>query len=206
VTCPTTRDAAAGQVCPTDGDYCVYADLSCACTNCSTGPVNYCGGNFTWQCAAPNADLACPPGIPLLGSACSTSAQSCAYACGPGNGRTCKQGAWYASSGGPCPVSTRRAKKDILYLGPADRQRIADDLARFKLATYEYRDPALSGKRHLGFIIEDVPGSPAVDRDGNMVDLYGYASMLVAAVQAQGEEIGKLKAELVRLKRQTRSK
>jgi hypothetical protein len=206
VTCPATRDVAAGQVCLTDQSYCVYGDLSCLCTNCSTGPVSFCGGSFTWHCAAPNADLACPPGIPLLGSACSTSAQSCAYACGPGNGRTCKQGAWYASSGGPCPVSTRGAKKDILYLGPADRQHIADDLARFKLATYEYRDPALSGKRHLGFIIEDVPGSPAVDRDGNMVDLYGYASMLVAAVQAQGEEISKLKAELVRLKRQMHGK
>jgi hypothetical protein len=33
-----------------------------------------------------------------------------------------------------------------------------------------------------------------------MVDLYGYASMLVAAVQAQGKEISQLKAELARLK------
>ena len=88
----------------------------------------------------------------------------------------------------------------------SERERIAGDVARLKLATYEYRDPALAGKRHLGFIIEDVPGSPAVDRDGNMVDLYGYASMLVAAVQAQGEEIAKLKAELARLKTRLRSK
>jgi hypothetical protein len=206
VTCPVTRDAAAGQVCPTDQAYCMYGDLSCACTNCSTGPVNFCGGSYTWHCAAPNADPACPPGIPLLGSACSANGQVCTYACGAGGGRTCKQGAWYTSNGGPCPVSARRAKKDILYLGPADRQRIADDLARFRLATYEYRDPALAGQRHLGFIIEDVPGSPAVDRDGNMVDLYGYASMLVAAVQAQGEEIRKLKTELSRLKRQAHGK
>jgi hypothetical protein len=103
-------------------------------------------------------------------------------------------------------VSTRRAKKDIVYLDPAARRRIAADLARFKLATYEYRDPALGGKRHLGFIIEDVPGSPAVDRDGNMVDLYGYTSMLVAAMQTQGEEIARLKAELARLKLRLRAK
>jgi len=206
VTCPATRDAAASQACPTDQAYCVYGDLSCVCTNCSTGPVNYCGGSYTWHCAVPNADPACPSGIPLLGSACSTSGQTCTYACGPGGARACKQGAWYASAGGPCPVSTRRAKKDILYLDPSDRQRIADDLAHFKLATYEYRDPALAGKRHLGFIIEDVPGSPAVDGDGNMVDLYGYASMLVAAVQAQGEELKKLKSELSRLKRQAHAK
>jgi len=127
-----------------------------------------------------------------------------AHACGTGNARTCKGGAWYSANGGPCPVSSRRAKKDVVYLAPAERRHIADDVARFKLATYEYKDPALAGRRHLGFIIEDVPGSPAVDRDGNMVDLYGYASMLVAAVQAQGEEIAKLKADLARLRRQSR--
>ena len=206
VTCPATRDAASGQVCPTEGAYCTYGDLTCACTNCTNGPVASCAGNPTWHCASPNADAVCPAGIPLLGSACTTDGKTCTYACGTGNARTCKKGAWYTANGGPCPVSSRRAKKDIVYLGSNDRQRLADDVARFKLATYEYRDPALAGKRHLGFIIEDVPGSPAVDRDGNMVDLYGYASMLVAAVQAQGEEIAKLKAELLRLGRQRRAK
>ena len=206
VTCPATRDAAAGQACPTEGAYCTYGDLTCACTNCTNGPVTSCAGDPTWHCAAPNADTACPAGIPLLGSACPTDGKTCTYACGTGNARTCKQGAWYTANGGPCPVSSRRAKKEIVYLEPRDRQRLAEDLAHFKLATYEYRDPALAGKRHLGFIIEDVPGSPAVDRDGNMVDLYGYASMLVAAVQAQGEEIAKLKAELARLGRQARAK
>jgi hypothetical protein len=205
VTCPATRDAAAGQACPTEGAYCTYGDLTCACTNCTNGPVTSCTGDPTWHCAAPNADAACPAGIPLLGSACASDGKTCTYACGTGNARTCKTGAWYTANGGACPVSSRRAKKEIVYLGPSERQRLADDLARFKLATYEYRDPALAGKRHLGFIIEDVPGSPAVDRDGNMVDLYGYASMLVAAVQAQGEEIAKLKAELARLGRLPRA-
>jgi len=204
VTCPATRDAAAGQTCPAEGAYCTYGDLTCACTNCTSGPVTSCSGNPTWHCAAPNADASCPAGIPLLGAACSTEGKTCTYACGTSNARTCKGGAWYSANGGPCPVSSRRAKKDVVYLEPAERQHIADDVARFRLATYEYKDPALAGKRHLGFIIEDVPGSPAVDRDGNMVDLYGYASMLVAAVQAQGEEIAKLKADLARLRRQSR--
>jgi hypothetical protein len=206
VTCPATREAAAGQACTASGAYCTYGDLSCQCTNCTTGPVDSCAGDPTWHCAAPNADATCPAGIPLLGSACTTANQTCSYSCGAGGARLCKGGAWYSASGGPCPVSNRRAKKDIVYLRQADRLRLADELARFKLATYEYRDPALAGKRHLGFIIEDVPGSPAVDRDGNMVDLYGYASMLVAAVQAQGEEIAKLKTELARMKRHSRSK
>ena len=52
----------------------------------------------------------------------------------------------------------------------------------------------------------DVPGSPAVDRDGTMVDLYGYTSMLVAAVQAQGEALAKLQTELAQVKRRLRAK
>jgi hypothetical protein len=200
VTCPATRESAAGQTCPTDGAYCVYGDLSCACNNCRDGSVVVCEGALTWHCQTPNADATCPAGIPLLGTACTTDGKTCTYACGTGGARLCKKGAWYSADGGPCPVSARREKKDIVYIGQAERERIASDLARFKLATYEYRDPTLAGKRHLGFIIDDVPGSPAVDRDGNMVDLYGYASMLVAAVQAQGEEIACLKAELAKMK------
>ena len=206
VTCPTTRDAATGQACPTQGAYCSYGDLTCSCTNCSTGPVALCTGSPTWHCAAPNADATCPEGMPLLGTACTTEGKTCTYACGTGNGRICKQGAWYSANGGPCPVSSRRAKKNIVYLNEIERQRIASDVARLRLATYEYRDRALAGKRHLGFIIEDVPGSPAVDRDGNMVDLYGYASMLVAAFQEQSREIADLKAEIAHLKRASAKK
>ena len=206
VTCPATRDAAAGQACPTQGAYCSYGELACECTNCSTGPVALCTGSPTWHCEAPNADAACPAGMPLLGTACTTEGKACTYACGTGNARTCKQGAWYSANGGPCPVSSRRAKKNIVYLNEIERQRIAGDVARLRLATYEYRDRALAGKRHLGFIIEDVPGSPAVDRDGNMVDLYGYASMLVAAVQEQARQIADLKAEIAQLKRTSAKK
>jgi len=202
VTCPATREGASGQTCPTQDAYCTYADLTCQCTNCFSGPVAGCGGPLTWHCAIPNADAACPAGSPLLGSACATADKTCTYACGPGGAWLCKQGAWYTASGGPCPVSSRRAKKNILYLSEAERKRVAEDLARFKLATYEYRDPALGERRYLGFIIEDVPGSsPAVDRDGTMVDLYGYTSMLLAAVQAQGEALAKLQTELAQVKR-----
>jgi hypothetical protein len=205
-TCPATREAAADQACTTKGAYCSYGDLACECTNCSSGPISLCTGFPTWHCAAPNADATCPAGMPLLGTACSTEGKACTYACGTGNGRTCKQGAWYAADGGQCPVSSRRAKKDIVYLSEIERQHIASDVARLRLATYEYRDRALAGKRHLGFIIEDVPGSPAVDRDGNMVDLYGYASMLVAAFQEQSREIADLKAEIAQLKRASAKK
>jgi hypothetical protein len=53
---------------------------------------------------------------------------------------------------------------------------------------------------------EVLPGSPALDRDGTMVDLYGNASMMVAAVQAQGEALAKLQAEFAQVKRRLRAK
>jgi len=200
VTCPATREAAAGQACTPLDAYCGYGDLTCQCTNCTSGPVMSCSGATTWHCAAPNADATCPAGIPALGSACAVEGKTCTYACGDGNGRVCKQGYWFSATGGPCPVSSRRAKKDIRYVDDKDQRALAEALLRFKLATYEYTDPALAGRKRLGFIIEDVPQSPAVDRDGNMVDLYGYTSMVVAALQQQAKEIERLKQELSSLR------
>lgn len=111
ITCPDTRAQAAGQVCPTEGAYCTYGDLTCQCTNCNTGgPVSVCSGDPTWHCATPNPDPACPQGIPMLGSACTSETLSCTYGCGSDNRRICTQGVWYATNGGPCPVvSSRRA-------------------------------------------------------------------------------------------------
>ena len=46
----------------------------------------------------------------------------------------------------------------------------------------------------------DVGQSPAVSPDGTTVDLYGYASMAVAAIQAQEREIAALKGEVAALR------
>jgi hypothetical protein len=50
--------------------------------------------------------------------------------------------------------------------------------------------------KHLGFIIEDQPESLAVDQTHHRVDLYGYVSMMVAAMQVQEKEIAALRQEL----------
>ena len=66
-----------------------------------------------------------------------------------------------------------------------------------RLATYNYKgqfgDPDV---KHLGFIIEDNPQSFAVDRGNDRVDLYGYLSMVVAAMQVQEKEIAELRRQL----------
>jgi hypothetical protein len=73
-----------------------------------------------------------------------------------------------------------------------------------KLATYRYTAQGPQGARHLGFIIDDDPQSPAVDAQRDMVDLYGYLSMAVATLQQQQAEIRTLKAEVQALKQRRR--
>ena len=53
----------------------------------------------------------------------------------------------------------------------------------------------------LGFIIEDVEPSLSVDAPDDMVDLYGYTTMTVAALQAQARELAALRREVAGLKR-----
>lgn len=55
-------------------------------------------------------------------------------------------------------------------------------------------------KLRLGFLIDDDPASPAVRPDGERVDLYGYTSLAIAALQEQQAEIDALKAEVEALK------
>jgi hypothetical protein len=108
--------------------------------------------------------------------------------------------------GGYCPISLRDAKRDIRYLDATDLERLRDDLLHMKLARWRYRTDAQSDPDRLGFIIDDLdaagagPASPAVAPDGSHVDLYGYASLAVAAIQAQAREIEALKREVAALR------
>jgi len=101
-----------------------------------------------------------------------------------------------------CPISRRDAKRDISYLDDRDLDRVLDDIRRLRLATYRYKGEAEPARDHLGFIIDDVGDSPAVAADGGHVDLYGYASMAVAAIQAQQKRIDALEREVVALRRE----
>jgi hypothetical protein len=110
------------------------------------------------------------------------------------------------TNGGMCPISRRAAKRNIHYLGDQDRARLRDQLLELKLATYEYALPGLPDGAHLGFIIDDVGHeSPSIAADGDHVDLYGYASLAVAAIQAQAREIAVLQRELAVLRAELES-
>ncbi|HEX2572815.1 MAG TPA: hypothetical protein VH877_24910 [Polyangia bacterium] len=101
---------------------------------------------------------------------------------------------------GGCPISRRAEKRDIVYLGPSELERIHHQVRALKLATYRYRFQAADAPRRLGFMIDDQSGSPAVDPERDMVDLYGYTSMAVAALQSQAQEIETLQREVTELR------
>jgi len=101
-----------------------------------------------------------------------------------------------------CPISRRAYKENIRYLGAADLRRLHDELMKFPLATYRYKGPQVCSQTHLGFVIDDIEPSEAVDAGREMVDLYGYTSMAVAALQTQARDIEALKREVANLRRQ----
>lgn len=207
-TCPATREAAQGNLCTPEGAMCSYDGLACACTRCPD-PYPLCRElpAPVWACDAPNPDAECPAAIPNLGMACAPEGKLCSYGCERGMDRQCTGGVWVEqSSPGGCPISRRRAKRDIAYLSPAELDRLAHDVSRLPLATFEYVDPALAGRRHLGFIIEDAPESFAVDPERSQVDLYGYTSLVLAAAQAQARRIDALEREVRALRRARRGR
>lgn len=121
-------------------------------------------------------------------------------ACDPGDG--CNRRLLCSTSdpthGGQCPISRRRYKQDVRYLGAGEIQRLHDELMKFPLATYRYRHAA--SQTHLGFVIDDVEPSLSIDSGGDIVDLYAYTTMAVAALQAQDRKIEALERELQELR------
>jgi len=110
------------------------------------------------------------------------------------------------TDGGMCPISRRAYKTNIEYLSAEDLGRLHDALLKFRLASYQYAIPGASPASHLGFIIDDVAPSPSVAEGGDTVDLYGYASMAVAAVQTQAREIAALQREVESLRASIKSR
>jgi hypothetical protein len=104
--------------------------------------------------------------------------------------------------GSGCPVSRREFKRDIRELDRAEVERIYSELRDIKLTTYQYKTDPTESPRRLGFIIDDTKSPYPINADGTSVDLYGYMSMAVAAIQSQSREIQALRAEVARLKRE----
>ncbi len=168
---------------------------------CSAGPLNY-----YLTCGAPVCGGWTDKGIALCtkeqqaGGPCKVDGEVCDPKDGCNALLKCTTSDPKQQPGG-CPISKAKYKSDIHYLQQSEAKRLADRLLATRLATYRYTAQGPEGARHLGFIIDDDPTSPAVDARRDMVDLYGYLSMAVATLQQQQAEIGQLKAEVKRLSR-----
>jgi len=101
-----------------------------------------------------------------------------------------------------CPVSKAKYKRNIVYIDSAKSQSLADDVYNMKIAEWQYTKEAAEHKEHLGFIIDDNPNSPAVHANGEQVDLYGYTSMAVVAIQQQQAQIERLEKRIAELEKQ----
>ena len=99
-----------------------------------------------------------------------------------------------------CPISKAQYKTEIQYLTPSDQDQLSNQLLQTRLASYRYTASGPQGRRHLGFIIDDDPHSPAVDPERDMVDLYGYLSMAVATIQNQQRQIDQLQQQIKALR------
>ncbi len=200
--CPATRETADGQSCDTVGAVCTFGGSLCACTPCVRFPIETCSRPPFWSCdAVPGGG--CPVASPRFGEVCTQDGLSCEYGCNSPNGSVmCRDGVWQRGDFRDCPISTRRAKRDITYLSPAEVDALAAQIRATRLATYEYTLPAMAGRRRLGFILEDQPGSFAADPERSQVDLYGFASLLAATVQSQDRQLRDMRRRIETLERQ----
>ena len=97
-------------------------------------------------------------------------------------------------------MSRRIYKRDITPVDDPTLERLYDELRRIQLTTYQYKQDPPAAPRRLGFIIDDTKTPYPINPDGTTVDLYGYLSMAVAAIQVQSREIEDLRREVARLK------
>jgi hypothetical protein len=103
---------------------------------------------------------------------------------------------------GGCPISRASYKKDIHLLSDGDLETYRDQLVALPLATYRYREAPSGSRLHLGFLIDGHESLACVEPDRDQVDLYGYASMAVAALKVQAREIDELKKDVAALRKE----
>ena len=217
---PPTTGCQSDFDCPVLASCKLCPDGSCApvIAKCESGQcvTNYgtCGttGSLQWYmtCGDPicRADGAggsssgYPPCDPSLGQKLGGPCDKDGQICDPGG--TCGEKLMCAASdpthGGNCPISRAKYKTEIEYVSSDERSRLAQDVETIPLVRYKYKDAP--ERTHLGFIIEDIEPSPSVDSKNDRVDLYGYTSMAVAAIQEQKRAIDDLKHQVAELRRE----
>jgi hypothetical protein len=181
--------------------------LTGGCSSDGNGNADGGGGALRWyqtcgdpvcspyDAGAPGGSVACT--TEKVGGACTAGAAMCDPGVGCGVLLRCTDKDPRLQPGG-CPISRRSYKRDVRYLDGTDLAALESQVRALRLARYRYKDAP--GRERLGFMIDDVPGSPAVDEPRDMIDLYAYTSMVVATVQRQAARLDAQEREIARLR------
>jgi hypothetical protein len=188
-----------GFVCPEDADAgAADAGSGGASGSAASGAFHWFQGCGTPVCRADDNPFDDPSirncTSEKLGDACATEGERCDGVLSCGATYICA-----TRMPSPCPISRARFKQDIRYLDDASRRQVYEELTRIRLATYHYK--AAPEVDQLGFMIDDV--EPSVATSGDQVNMYGYLSMAVAAIQVQDQRIRALERELAELRTRT---
>lgn len=145
-----------------------------------------------------------PSGVPLCddqqeGAACAAADERCAIPGDDCNTQLVCADQDPKQQPGGCPISRVLAKDDVRFVDDATRRDLAAQLYALPLATWTYVDDPTSSPR-LGFLIDDAAPPACVLPNGRQVDVYGYTSLAVAALQEQRRELDALKAEVAALR------
>lgn len=179
--------------------------------------TNVCGPPLELICELPeviNPNIpACPTGTAIEDS-CELGAKCVfrqAHACSNGDIDTQEIVLTCLSEPPPkpwtCPISGAEAKKNIQYLDASNRQQVANEILKLRLANYEYeKGYPDAGTRSLGFIIDDSPNATFLTKSKKRVNLYSYVSALVATVQEQNTTIHQLQKDIRELKKLSQRK
>ncbi|MCC7071191.1 MAG: hypothetical protein IT383_07710 [Deltaproteobacteria bacterium] len=156
-----------------------------------------CGDPSCAGFVAPTGTAACDTEV--AGAACASADAEC-YLVGDGCNvhLRCTDSDPTMQPGG-CPISVPSAKQDVRFLSDAEIDAALGRVLSLQLARWQYvSDPG----RHdyLGFLIDEHAPDDAVLPRGDRVDLYGYTSLAIAAVQAQQRRIDTLERELAALR------
>jgi hypothetical protein len=160
--------------------------LTCGTPVCTANPAPYDDPNI------PNCTK-----DQTAGAACNTKDQHCDGVASCGATLVCTDTDPKGGIGG-CPISRARYKQEIEYLNEQQLRAYHEQLMSLPLASYRYRSAPETPQ--LGFIIDDIEPSVAVS--GDHVNMYGYLSMAVAAIQVQQRQIESLEQEVARLREQ----
>lgn len=203
------RDTAAGDT--ATGDTATTADTAVVDSSNSDGKADTgpkCEGHTSGPCPEGLSCVSCPAGGPSNNYVCSTPCTSNAQCTDPARPK-CNMP--LGAEEGICTanefaclwgaVSTRKLKDEIAYLSDEEIVALARQALTIKLASYHYKSDK-TGKKNLGYILEDAPNAASSDLSKNQVDLYAYASMVLAATKVQEKRIDALEKEMTKLRAQ----